>query len=352
MLSGFGLGCLLQLFLIVFRDFRHQLVGRVFLLILLASVAFLVDPLVPQPWHWLTSDLQTAMPALFWLMCQLVFAPRPRLKSVWGVMALYSFLAPALSRSVVEAGELSELGLFVCWELAQYFEYIVVLHGLSYVVTHWQDDLVETRRKARLIFLLVVGGSVGIATVSLNFGIYHELIRGVITSIAASVTLICMVRAREGILELAPDDGGEADAPPQMPALASDALGGDEVAENEPDDVVRLLDALMQAGFYKTEKLTLKKLSVEIGVPEYRLRKVINQKLGYRNFNDYINQLRIAEAARRLVDDADVPILNVSLDVGYRSLSSFNRAFRDILDTTPTEFRQRSFSPEKPVQKL
>ena len=108
----------------------------------------------------------------------------------------------------------------------------------------------------------------------------------------------------------------------------------------------------MQAGFYKTEKLTLKKLSVEIGVPEYRLRKVINQKLGYRNFNDYINQLRIAEAARRLVDDADVPILNVSLDVGYRSLSSFNRAFRDILDTTPTEFRQRSFSPEKPVQKL
>ncbi|MGO1502014.1 MAG: helix-turn-helix domain-containing protein, partial [Marinobacter sp.] len=59
-----------------------------------------------------------------------------------------------------------------------------------------------------------------------------------------------------------------------------------------------------------------------------------------RNFNDYINQLRIAEASKRLINAPDEPILNISLDVGYRTLSSFNRAFRDIMDTTPTAYRQ------------
>ena len=71
---------------------------------------------------------------------------------------------------------------------------------------------------------------------------------------------------------------------------------------------------------------------------------MINQKLGYRNFNDYINQLRIAEAGARLIAEPDTPILNIALDVGYRTLSSFNRAFKEILEQTPTAYRQSEVS--------
>lgn len=339
-LTGFGLACLLQLFVISLRDFRHLLVGRVFLLVLLASAAFLVNPMVAPEWRWLTSDIQTALPGLFWLMCQLIFAPRPNWKSIWGAMALYSFAAPALARPLVDADQLSELGLFLGWELGRYFEYVVVLHGLSYVIRHWRDDLVETRRKARLGFLLVIGGAVGVATVSLNFGLFQESVRGVVTSVAAFVTLFFLVRSREGIMELAvsesPAERRSADAEP------ADARESDAEATQAPrdDDELQLAE-IMAAGFYRTEKLTLKKLSDATAIPEYRLRKVINQTLGYRNFNDYINQLRVAEAAERLLNELEVPVLNISLDVGYRTLSSFNRAFRDIMSTTPTEFRQR-----------
>ena len=49
----------------------------------------------------------------------------------------------------------------------------------------------------------------------------------------------------------------------------------------------------------------------------------------------------VADAAERLRNEPDTPVLNISLDVGYRTLSSFNRAFRDIQNTTPTEFRQQ-----------
>jgi len=104
-------------------------------------------------------------------------------------------------------------------------------------------------------------------------------------------------------------------------------------------DIVKLQD-LMKKGFYRTERLTLKKLSLELGLPEYKTRALVNNILGYRNFNDYVNHLRIAEAGHRLRTETDTPILNIALDAGYRTLSSFNRAFKDILKQTPTAYRQ------------
>lgn len=343
LVSGIGLGCLMQLFINVFRDFRHLLVGRVFLLALLVSGAYLIHPILPSSWRWLTSIVQTAMPGVFWLVCQLVFSHRPRLKSVWGALALYSFLAPAISTVLLMQTELSQVLVFVMRDLAELCEYVVLLHGLYFVISHWQDDLVKSRRMARLIFLLVFGGAVGGAAVSLNLNLYHELVPALTTTLASSVILACLVTARAGILSMVDEQpvdtrtGLETDVPTKGEAA-------DSVAENDDAKAMGSLNDLMQAGYYTTEKLTLKKLSIELGIPEYRLRNMINQKLGFRNFNDYINQLRIAEAVRRFSDDADVPVLNVSLDVGFRSLSSFNRAFRDIMQCTPTEFRQRHFN--------
>lgn len=339
LLIGFGLGCLLPLFVITLRDFRHLLVGQVFLLVLVASGAFLIDPLVPIEWRWVTSDLQTALPALFWLLCQLIFAPRPRLRSLWGAMALYSFIVPALARPFVVPGESSTVAVFFGWRLGQFFEYVVVLHGLSFVIRYWRNDLVETRRKARLAFLLIIGSAVGVGAVSLNFGLYHEYIRGIITGLAAFATLTCLVTAREGIMDLVGSDPSSGQQAPQPhPNLKTDPP---EIPSAQHDQDVQALGRTMAAGFYRTEKLTLKKLSEATEIPEYRLRKVINQTLGYRNFNDYIHQLRVADAAERLLNEPETPVLNISLDVGYRTLSSFNRAFRDINSATPTEFRQR-----------
>lgn len=339
LLTGFGLGCLLPLFVITVRDFRHLLVGQIFLLVMITSAAFLFDPLVAKEWRWITSDLQTALPGLFWLLCQLIFAPRPRLRSVWGAMALYSFLAPALARPFILPDDSSTLAVFFGWRLGQFFEYVVVLHGLSFVIRFWRNDLVETRRKARLAFLLIVGGAVGVATVSLNFGLYHEYSRGIITGLAAFATLICLVTAREGILDLV---GSDLPAGPQQaqPNPRPKTEPPESLSTQQAQDA-EALGQTMDAGFYRTEKLTLKMLSEATDIPEYRLRKVINQTLGYRNFNDYINQLRVADAAERLRNEPDTPVLNISLDVGYRTLSSFNRAFRDIKNTTPTEFRQQ-----------
>ncbi|PSF07165.1 AraC family transcriptional regulator [Marinobacter fuscus] len=350
-LTGFGLGCLASLFMISWRDLRHLLVGKLFLLIIVAASAYLTDPLVPSGWRWITSDLQTALPLLFWLMCQLIFAPRPKLLSPWGAMALYSFLAPALSRPFIESGVWTGWAVYLGWNLGQWFEYIVVLHGVAHVIRHWRDDLVETRRTARLALLLILGSAVGVATISLNFGIYHDASRGLIVSLASLAILFCIATARPGLLELSaiampegpPAQPGSFESHSQVPAPAAAQQARLSSTPTEDNDA-RQLQSLMQDGFFRQEKLTLAKLADALKIPEYRVRKVINQTLGYRNFNDYINQLRIAEARDRLVQTPEEPILNISLDVGYRTLSSFNRAFRDCTGTTPTAFREQKLA--------
>lgn len=340
LLTGFGLACLSLLCVFILRDFRHSRVGRVFLLIVLASFAFVLDPLMPPQWRWLTSDLQTALPGLFWLLCEIIFARRPRLLSLWGAMALYTFLAPAIARPFVGPGEPMDLATFFGWNLGRYLEYIVMLRGFWHVVSHWQDDLVEARRRARLAVLLVVGGAVGWAAVSMNLGLSDELMPGVVTGIAGFLTAVFVTQGRHGVLEVVEADKAAA-AEPAKKTTPNPLAQGDDA---------RLLAETMSRGYYCTERLTLKMLSTETGIPEYRLRQVINQALGYRNFNDYINQLRIADAAQRLLREPEAPILNISLDVGYRTLSSFNRAFREIMGVTPTAYRQQdALNPPSPT---
>jgi AraC-like DNA-binding protein len=98
---------------------------------------------------------------------------------------------------------------------------------------------------------------------------------------------------------------------------------------------------------YRREGLTIASLAQQLGLPEYRLRRLINQALGYRNFNRFVNRYRIAEAKAALGDpqQAEVPILTIALDAGFSSLGPFNRAFKAETGLTPTEFRRASPRP-------
>jgi AraC-like DNA-binding protein len=93
---------------------------------------------------------------------------------------------------------------------------------------------------------------------------------------------------------------------------------------------------------YRREGLTIGSLSAELGVPEYRLRQLINEGLGHRNFNAFLNRYRIEEAKAALADpeQREVPVLTIAMDAGFQSVGPFNRAFRAATDLTPTEFRR------------
>jgi len=115
----------------------------------------------------------------------------------------------------------------------------------------------------------------------------------------------------------------------------------------EPDDrpLVAALERLMTVErLYRQEGLTIGKLAQRQGLPEYRLRRLINQGLGYRNFAAFLNGYRLADARAALADpaQASVPILTIALDAGYSSLGPFNRSFKAEIGLTPSDFRRRA----------
>lgn len=246
-----------------------------------------------------------------------------------GVLALYTFVAPATARLLDISSTHLEEWAYIAWTLPTYFEYVVILAGLWTVIAHWQDDLVESSRTLRGVVLTGVGISVICVVVPMNTGIVGMWLPYLSICVAALVSAYFLLVGKTGVLFGIQSDEPVVVTEPQIPEV-----------DPEQQKYAQALTDLMKDGFYRTEHLTLKTLATKLELPEYKTRALINQTLGYRNFNDFINQLRIKEACERLADEPETPILNISLDVGYRTLSSFNRAFKDIKDTTPSEYRQ------------
>jgi AraC-like DNA-binding protein len=115
-------------------------------------------------------------------------------------------------------------------------------------------------------------------------------------------------------------------------------------AVNEQDAaVLTALDDLMKNNkIYRQEGLSIAVLSAKLSVPEYRLRRLINQKLGHRNFSAFVNGYRLSEAMAALGDpsQSSVPVLTIALDTGFGSIGPFNRAFKAHTGMTPTEYRR------------
>jgi len=334
LLTGFSLGCIVLVFIIVARDFWQYSVAKAFLLMMLSASALLVRPHLGIEYRWLASDIMTMLPALFWLVCQLAFARRPHLRSIWAVLAVYSFVVPAITRSFGSPLESSGMLNLLGWRIPQYCEYLVLLNGLWAIVASWSDDLVDSRRKFRVAMLVTLGSTGLWVTISLNLGLGDSLSIYIAVALCALVVGFLLLQGREGVLL------GVQREPELKTASAAMPDTIEIKQKNELKQHVATLEKVMDdEKYYRTEKLTLSMLAAEIGLPEYKTRALINQTFNYRNFNDYVNQLRIEEASDRLTEEPKTPIQNIALDVGYRTLSSFNRAFKEITDQTPTEFR-------------
>ena len=133
----------------------------------------------------------------------------------------------------------------------------------------------------------------------------------------------------------------------------SDGSGPNETPEPtaaiyaQDDALLTRLRKLMEAEkVYRHEGFGAPALVAALGVPEYRMRRLINQRLGHRNFSSFVNGYRLAEVTAALADpgQANVPILTIALDAGFQSIGPFNRAFKAHTGMTPTAYRKQADS--------
>ena len=62
-------------------------------------------------------------------------------------------------------------------------------------------------------------------------------------------------------------------------------------------------------------------------------------------FIEYLNYVRISHA-ERLLYRTDRSVLDVAMDVGFSSVSYFNRIFKRFRNCTPNDFRKASYLRE------
>jgi len=91
--------------------------------------------------------------------------------------------------------------------------------------------------------------------------------------------------------------------------------------------------------FYDDE-LTLPDLAKRLSITKHQLSEILNKK-HKKNFFTYINEYRIREAAKLLIDMPDKKILEIAMIVGFNSKSSFNNSFAKYVGLPPSEYRKR-----------
>jgi AraC-like DNA-binding protein/ligand-binding sensor protein len=92
------------------------------------------------------------------------------------------------------------------------------------------------------------------------------------------------------------------------------------------------------------DRLTLEQVSRSAGLSPHHFCKVFRKAVGI-NLVDYINRSRV-ELARQMLLKPDARVSEVAFEVGYQSLSQFNRCFRTVTGESPTEYRRRLLKPE------
>ncbi len=87
------------------------------------------------------------------------------------------------------------------------------------------------------------------------------------------------------------------------------------------------------------EELSLDTAAETLHISKYYISRLLNDRVQL-GFSDYLNTLRINEACILLETDRERKIADISEEVGFGSIRSFNRAFQKVMKMTPAAYKK------------
>lgn len=316
------------------------------------SATPLFEDRVPRLWQapWVAVAVSNAV--LFWVFVQALFDDEFVLRPVHVVAWLFAAALGGLNCGVL-ANSASILAPLTVGAQRAVTLVFAVLAALA-AARHWRSDLVEERRRLR-IFVVVTGVVYSLTMLAARLGSPQGRLMGLTATLDVLALLLISTVLVARLLRLGSSNLFPAHAPATAAALSkpapyvarasADALPPPDAAEERLAQDLQQLMAVEHA--YRAEDMSLASLAARLKVPEYKLRRLINQRMGYRNFNAFINGLRLDAVQAALKDPArrDQPVLTLALDAGFQSIGPFNRAFKAATGQTPTEFRKQNLAP-------
>jgi AraC-like DNA-binding protein/ligand-binding sensor protein len=118
----------------------------------------------------------------------------------------------------------------------------------------------------------------------------------------------------------------------QLSALSNQLIT--ERQNAEPPLVQKAREYIEQ---HKTESLSLSAVAKAAGASVFHFCKVFHKSTGLK-FTDYVARVRLEQARTQLLNP-NRRVSEVAYDVGFQSLTQFNRMFKRVFGRSPTEFR-------------
>jgi AraC-like DNA-binding protein len=310
------------------RDHRRSRVAASALMLIACVVGYLATPMlshsaVPALVRVVAAAGALAVPFAFWVATRLFFDDAFQPRPVHGALVLGLLVV----RALVLPWPLAASGI----ALAAVVDALRRIHGGT------ETDLLLTRLRLRYVVLLGTGLYAVIVIIAEATVPRGSALDGMLSSVNDVGLFVLITAIAATVLRVDPD---------LIRTGAKRASAAPEPATMLERRLERLIE---EEQVFKTEGLTIGGLAERLGEHEYKVRQLINAHLGFRNFGAFLNHYRIREARKVLADRSQkqLGIAEIAYRFGYSSLGPFNRAFKEIVGQTPTEYRKAE--PERQI---
>lgn len=309
----------------------------------LASVPYLSNSLLS---FYILFRLATLAPFILWIIAFTLFVDNGKIHpGVWFAMLFFE-----LTRGVgigifyLNPEAINTVSFIFVQIIPQFIMLVFAMHTLYLAYQGYSADLLEQRRRVRVTFLLIMGvlllAVVGSDFINLFSRFALEPGQSLLPAIPShlvSLYIFVMTFLFCQLIFQLNDDANTLVSHSGAAAIKAKRNSGSR-SNADPALLEKIKKTMEEEKLYKKAGLTIADLAESLSIQEYRLRRIINQQLEFKNFNQFLNNYRIEDACTRLRDKR-TPISTIALDVGYASLSVFNKAFKERYGATPTEFR-------------
>jgi len=118
-------------------------------------------------------------------------------------------------------------------------------------------------------------------------------------------------------------------------------------AEISPDAIARIRNTMEKQQLYLKQNLNIEDFARQVGIHFREVSSIINKEFN-TNFFEFVNEYRVNRAKQMLVDPqyAEMTILDILLESGFNSKSSFHRFFKRYTGMSAAEFRKQTSAAE------